>query len=165
MDDPAGFREFAEERTPALYRSAFMLTGSAHDAQDLVQETLAKVFVAWTRESPRDPVAYSHVTLTRTFISRQRRKFREIPSADTLPRLGPDPETPIARVDIITALRALKPNDRAVLVLRFLEDYSIQQTAEALRISPASVKTRAHRAATRLRRQLGPNYLVETSDE
>src|SRR6187431_2495407 len=76
------FEEFAVARTPQLYRSAWLLCGDRYGAEDLVQETLAKVYVKWGRRID-NPAAYAQTTLVRTFLSqRRRRSSHELPYAD-----------------------------------------------------------------------------------
>ena len=82
------FEEFARARTPQLYRSAWMLCGDAHRAEDLVQDTLAKVFVRWHRPlvgAIDNPAAYAHTTLVRTYISAQRRRSNHERPTEHLP--------------------------------------------------------------------------------
>lgn len=161
------FEEFAVARTPQLYRAAWLMCGDAHRAEDLVQDTLAKVYVRWHRRlgGPIEhPVAYAHTTLARTYISAQRRRSNHETPTEHLP------ETSEARGDAATglALRAaldeLAPMDRAVLVLRYLEDVSVADTAAALGVSPGAVRNRTIRALDRLRAVLGPSLrdLLET---
>ena len=162
------FEEFAVARTPQLYRAAWLMCGDAHRAEDLVQETLAKVYVRWHRRlsAPIEhPVAYAHTTLARTYISAQRRR-----SNHETPDRAPAREQRDGRGDAATglALRAaldeLAPMDRAVLVLRYLEDVSVADTADALGVSPGAVRNRTIRALDRLRAVLGPSLrdLLET---
>src|SRR6187431_1836073 len=76
------FEEFAVARTPQLYRSAYLLCGDRYGAEDLVQETLAKVYVHWGRRID-NPAAYAQTALARTFLSQRRRKSsQELPYAD-----------------------------------------------------------------------------------
>ena len=128
------FEEFALARTPQLYRSAWLLCGDRHQAEDLVQETLAKVYVRWRRPlSSRidNPAAYAQTTLTRTFLSaKRRRSSTELPYADL-------PDSPVAdqtelsdvRFALRDALAGLAPADRVVLVLRYLDDLSVEEVA------------------------------------
>ncbi|HET6153756.1 MAG TPA: SigE family RNA polymerase sigma factor [Marmoricola sp.] len=147
------FGEFALIRSPRLYRSALLLCGNEHTAEDLVQETLAKLYVAWPRVN--DPVAYAHVALTRTFLSHvRRRSTAERPTA-VLPDGEHLDQDATQRTDLIRALAELDPRDRAVLVLRYLEDQPVDQVAQILRIKPGAVRTRTHRALRRIRVVLG----------
>lgn len=145
------FGEFAVARTPALYRSAYLLCSDAQLAEDLVQETLAKIYKVWGRRGIDNVAAYAHTTLVRTYISMARRRSSgEVPAANL-------PDRPAAgheisdRLDLRSALSGLNQTDRAVLVLRFLEDLSVQQTADLLSISPGAVRVRTHRALARMR--------------
>ncbi|WP_329383467.1 SigE family RNA polymerase sigma factor [Streptomyces sp. NBC_01351] len=157
-----GFREFAEGRSGHLYRSACLLaSGDTHLAEDLVQETLGRMYLLWGRVSRIDnPAAYAQTVLVRAFLTHQRRR-----SAGERP-VGEFPESaaagsgsgsgdPALRLTLLEALGRLAPKDRAVLVLRYWEDRSIEETAEAMNTSSAAVRTRASRALGRLREQLG----------
>src|SRR6476661_4878578 len=89
------FEEFARVRTPHLHRSAWLLCGDRHQAEDLVQETLAKVYVRWHRclgARIDNPAAYAQTTLVRTYLSaRRRRSSGELPYADPPDAVDPDP--------------------------------------------------------------------------
>lgn len=154
------FREFARQRTPALYRSALLLCGDPHGAEDLVQETLAKVYVAWGRRID-NPAAYAQTTLARTFISRRRLRSSSERPSDTLPDVAHHDADASLRIDLIRALGELGAVDRAVLVLRFLEDQSVEHVADALRLSPGAVRVRTHRALARVRELLGSDVTFE----
>lgn len=162
------FEEFARARIPQLYRSAWLLCGKHHEAEDLVQETLAKVFAKWSSPFGRridNPAAYAQTALTRTFISaRRRRSSGEIPHGEL-------PESPDAaafqstelgevRLAIVKALGGLKPADRAVLVLRYLEDLSVEETAQRMGTSPGAVRNRSMRALERVRPLLDESIVV-----
>jgi RNA polymerase sigma-70 factor (sigma-E family) len=154
------FEEFAIARTPQLYRAAWLLCGDAHRAEDLVQETLAKVYVRWHRRlgGPIEhPVAYAHTTLTRTYISAQRRRSNHETPVGVVPEAvaqGGDHATTLA---LQAALAELASLDRAVLVMRYLDDLSVADTARALGVSPGAVRNRSLRALDRLRALLGPS--------
>ncbi len=152
QDVAQGFEAFAIARSGDLYRQAWALCGDRHRAEDLVQETLAKVFVKWRRIDT--PYAYSQRTLLRIYLSRRRlRSSTELPRAE-MPETG-DVRDPMAdsdlRLTLREALAELSPLDRAVLVLRYLEDLSVADTAERLGLSPGAVKNRSLRALTRVR--------------
>ncbi|MFD7899831.1 SigE family RNA polymerase sigma factor [Streptomyces sp. MnatMP-M17] len=155
------FREFAAGRTNHLFRSACLLTsGDTHLAEDLVQETLGRMYALWGRVSRIDnPAAYAQTVLVRTFLTHQRRRsaterpLGEIPDTAALP--GDDPAL---RVALLDALGRLTPKDRAVVVLRYWEDRSIDETAETMNVSPAAVRTRSVRALAKLRAQLGGRF-------
>jgi RNA polymerase sigma-70 factor (sigma-E family) len=153
----ADFDAFAAGRSGALFRTAWLLTGDFQLAEDLVQESLARVFVRWRRVSRMDhPAAYARRVLVTTHISNQRlRRNRERPSDLTPPdraQLGDDPEL---RLTLLAGLDGLDGTDRAVLVLRYWEDLDVQTTARLLGMSAANVRTRSLRALQRLRAALG----------
>ncbi|RYC07335.1 SigE family RNA polymerase sigma factor [Nocardioides zhouii] len=161
------FEEFAVARTPQLYRAAWLMCGEAHRAEDLVQETLAKVYVRWHRRlgAPIEhPVAYAHTTLARTYISAQRRRSNHETPSEHLPETVETGGDAATRLALREALDELAPMDRAVLVLRYLEDVSVADTADALGVSPGAVRNRTIRALDRLRAVLGPSLrdLLET---
>lgn len=155
------FEEFALACTPALYRSAWLLCGNRQAAEDLVQETLAKMYAKWHQPFGRidNPTAYAHTTLTRTFLSGARkRSFRDERLFADLPETSLDDTTePVAaRLTIRQALEELSSIDQAVVVSRYLDDLSVAETARRLGISPGAVKTRSMRALQRLRGLVEP---------
>ncbi|MET9218879.1 MULTISPECIES: SigE family RNA polymerase sigma factor [unclassified Streptomyces] len=156
--ETAAYLEFAAVRASHLYRSACLLaSGDTHLAEDLVQETLGRMFVVWGRMAKvGNPAAYAQTVLVRAFLTHQRRRSsKERPSAelpDSPTRHGDDATL---RITLLDALGRLSPKDRAVLVLRYWEDRSIEETAEALRSTPGAIRTRTVRALARLRADLG----------
>lgn len=152
----AEFTDFATAASPRLFRTALLLTGDWQLAEDLVQTTLAKVYVAWGRVSAADsPEAYSQRILTNAFLSwRRTRTSGEIVTEQIRDSgdAGPDVAT---RLAVLTALRRLAPLDRSVVVLRYWEDHSVAQTASVLGITEAAVKMRTMRSLGRLRSDLG----------
>jgi RNA polymerase sigma-70 factor (sigma-E family) len=155
------FEEFARARTPQLYRSAWMLCGDAHRAEDLVQDTLAKVFVRWHRPlggGIDNPAAYAHTALVRTYISAQRRRSTHERPTEHLPEASAEVRElsgAATRLALAASLDLLAPLDRAVLVLRYLDDTSVADTAAALGVSDQAVRNRTLRALDRLRAVLG----------
>ncbi|ADB34319.1 RNA polymerase, sigma-24 subunit, ECF subfamily [Kribbella flavida DSM 17836] len=147
------FEKFAKARARSLYRTAWLLTGDRHHAEDLVQETLAKMYLGWRQID--NPPSYAQTVLTRTFLSqRRRRSWTERPTS-TIPDRPDRVNDPELRMSMQKALAELPPLDRAVLVLRFLEDRSVEQVALDLGKSANSVKSRTMRALDRLRDVLG----------
>ncbi len=148
MTDRASFEEYVAERQSALLRTAYLLTGNHHDAEDLVQVTLMKIVPKWRRIQD-DPEAYVRRVLVNESVSRWRsRRWREVsraevPDSALLP--GED------HTDLAAALRSLAPRQRAVIVLRYFEDLTEQQTAETLGIAVGTVKSQARDALARLR--------------
>ena len=158
-DEATDFEAFVRASGTQLYRTAYLLCGDHHLAEDLTQSAYAKVFARWRRLSRADnPVGYARATLINTFLSHRRlRRSSELPT-DTLSEqgyaaraAGPDQDDLAERHDLIAALHELAPLDRTVLVARFWEDRSVSETATDLGISEAAVKQRSHRALARLR--------------
>lgn len=162
MKNEDEFREFAATRTPSLVRAAHLLCGNHHEAEDLVQETLAKVYLAWRRTRIDNPAAYARTTLTRTFISRRRKlSSSEIPVALDADRTDEPTAPPVdnaLRLDLLDQLRLLAPLDRAILVLRHLEDLSVRDTAHTLGISEQVVRTRSMRALAVVRERMTTSH-------
>lgn len=162
--DTRCFEAFAAAQSPALMGTAVALTSDFHAAQDLVQDTLARMFEQWDRVSNdaiETPAAYAHVVLVRRFISlRRRRSFWERP-VQALPDRAGTVDDPVLRVAIADALARLKPKDRAVLVLRYLCDRSVDQVAADLGRSPGAVRSQSKRALERLRAGLGHDALLD----
>jgi RNA polymerase sigma-70 factor (sigma-E family) len=161
---PASFEEFVLATGDRMHRSALLLCGDHHLAEDLTQTTYAKVYAAWSTVSAADsPTAYTRTVLLRTFLSHRRlRRSSERPVGE-LPETAGDEPDPGLRLDLLAALRRLSPSDRAVLVLRYWEDLSVAHTAHLLGIRESSCRARASRALARLRTHL-PD-LVETEDQ
>lgn len=152
----ADFRRFATATSPALFRAAWLLTGDWHAAEDLVQDALARMFRTWPRiEQIDNPAAYAHTVLTRVFLSQRRRlRSTERPTA-TLPDKLDLPADADLRMSLVDALAKLPPRDRAVLVLRYLADRSVEQVASDLGRSPSAIKIQSMRALAKMRDALG----------
>ena len=158
MAAPEGFTEFVIARQAALLRTAYLLTGNAQDAEDLVQTALIKVVPHWRRIRD-NPEPYVRQVLVRENVSRwRRRRWREEASGE-LPEPMPGRMAGAPDHDELLALRAalvlLAPRQRAVLVLRYYEGRTERETAELLGIAPGTVKSHAREALTRLRSHLG----------
>ncbi|MEV1001396.1 SigE family RNA polymerase sigma factor [Nonomuraea sp. NPDC050202] len=152
MDRHDGFREFVLARQQALMRTAYLLTGDAHLAEDLLQSVLIKVVGQWAKLA-RDgsPEAYTRKALVNQYISWRRRPRPELPSADVPERAASSDEAALDRIVLRQALAKLGPKQRAVIVLRFWEDLTEAQTAEVLGCSIGNVKSQTHHALARLR--------------
>ncbi|MFF0434727.1 SigE family RNA polymerase sigma factor [Streptomyces sp. NPDC004327] len=152
------FLEFAAARSGHLFRSACLLTsGDTHLAEDLTQETLGRMYALWGRANRiGNPAGYAQTVLVRTFLSHRRRRSATERPLGELPDRAPDNgEDPALRIALLDALAGLAPKDRAVVVLRYWEDRSIEETAHALHVSSAAVRTRSTRALAKLRERLG----------
>ncbi|MFE2061600.1 SigE family RNA polymerase sigma factor [Streptomyces sp. NPDC059467] len=151
------YAEFAAARAGHLYRSACLLTaGDTHLAEDLVQEALGRIYVRWGRVSRVDnPAGYAQTVLTRTFLAHRRRFSSGERARDSFPEPADTGADPSLRLTLLDALARLPAKDRAVVVLRYWEDRSIHETADALNVSSAAVRTRCVRALAQLRELLG----------
>ena len=148
---------FVQERHAGLYRTAFLLTGNHHTAQDAVQSTLVKVYASWSRvRRAGRPVAYVQRMLANEVVSMHRPgRAGEIPTAtpQDLPgaRAQAGPEDAVVEAHIVwDALRALSERQRAVVVLRYYADLSEAEIADTLGIAPGTVKSHAHAALAAL---------------
>lgn len=158
--DEAGFRAWASTRRAALRRTAYLMCADWHHADDLVQDTLVKVYARWARIASKGEVdAYVRRVLVTTFLDARRRPWRREASYATVPEHA-DTAADRALGDvegsaIAAALAAVPAGQRAVLVLRFVEDLSVEQTADVLSCSTGNVKSQTARGLTRLREVLG----------
>jgi RNA polymerase sigma-70 factor (sigma-E family) len=156
--DTEVFCEFVALRSAALFRVAYLLLGDHHLAEDLLQESLAKTYVAWPKlREVANAEAYTRRVLVTTAISwRRRRSFHERP-AELLPEpVGVDPYSTLALHDTLwVLLQELPPRQRAAIVLRHYQDLSEAQTAEAMGCSVGTVKSSVSAGLKRLRQHVG----------
>lgn len=167
--DEQQYTDYVTARLPALRRTAYLLCGDSHRADDLVQVTITKLYVHWRRASAADHLdGYVRAMLVRTFLSEQRlgwmRRIRLVGSPAETPVVavpGPDVET---REVVHAALARVSPKARAVLVLRFLLDLPVAEVAEVLGCSQGNVKSQTSLGLTALRQLLG-NQVTLTGRE
>ncbi|MFF1655786.1 SigE family RNA polymerase sigma factor [Streptomyces sp. NPDC058252] len=153
------FQSFVIGRWPRLMRTAFLLTGEQHAAEDLVQSTLEQVYVAWRRVGAADdPEAYVRRVMINAHARKHRRKLKEFlaPKDDSdLTHELPDSGDRIAQADdrsaLLKALSELPARQREAVVLRYWEDLSESQTAEAMGCSVGAVKSNAAKGIAKLR--------------
>jgi RNA polymerase sigma-70 factor (sigma-E family) len=146
------FVEFAEAAAPRLRRTAFLLCGDWHAAEDLAQSALANVFVSWRRIRRRDAAyAYATRTLVNLFLADKRvKRVGEVLMA-SVPERAADEAVTDTRMFMDGLLASLPPRARAVVVLRYWADLSVEQAAEVLGCSPGNVKSQSARALDKLR--------------
>jgi RNA polymerase sigma-70 factor (sigma-E family) len=150
------FAEFAAAALGRLRRTAFLLCGDWHTAEDLAQTTLAKLFVSWRRISRRDGAyAYATRTLLNTYLSSRRPKRAGELLTAQLPERPCEQQPPELRIMVLGALAALPPQARAVVVLRYWADLSVGQVASLLGCSEGTVKSQTARGLDKLRPLLG----------
>ncbi|HET7688826.1 MAG TPA: SigE family RNA polymerase sigma factor [Nocardioidaceae bacterium] len=151
------FEEYAAVAWPALYRSAYLLSGNHADAEDLAQQTMVKAYRSWSRVQASDtPAAYLRSMLVNTYLSHRRPKKRRLEVlTDALPEPRLDSGGGLEeRMSLWPHVKLLPPRQRAVVVLRYYEDLTEQEIAEALGCSRGTVKSTAHRALKTLRAAL-----------
>ncbi|MEU8260421.1 SigE family RNA polymerase sigma factor [Micromonospora sp. NPDC048999] len=159
-DRDTAFAEYFAARSDAMRGTAYLLCGDWHRAEDLVQTAFTKLYLAWNRVSRHEVLdAYVRQILLRTFLDERRRGWwrRERVGGEDAERPTP-PESPENRLVMLQALGALPPRQRAVLVLRYWEDLSVEETAALLGCSPGTVKSQASRGLDNLRGLLQPAY-------
>ncbi len=149
-----GFKEFVETRYMDLLRIGFLLTGSAYEAEDLVQSALVKLMRRWDRVDT--PFAYVRRTMVNQHLTWWRRIKQRETTSDKLPELavGDAAETIAQRQELSAALRSLAPRTRAVVVLRYVADLGEAEVAQILGCSVGTVKSQASRGLARLREVL-----------
>lgn len=157
-DRDAEFGEFLDSRAAIMRRTAYLLCGGDwHRAEDLVQTTLTKIYVAWPRIRRDGSVdAYSRKIMVRAAIDESRRAYRRRESVvEDLPELPVPSGTGVEdSVDVRRALAQLPAGQRAVVVLRYWEDLSVTETAQALGKSEGTIKSQASKGLATLRRLL-----------
>jgi RNA polymerase sigma-70 factor (sigma-E family) len=156
------FRVFVEQRYATLLRTAYLLTGAPDAAEDLLQSALLATMSRW--RAMDHPEAYVRQVMANQLVSRWRRRHViEVLTAVLPERPGPPVSSPELRDELWQALRRLPARMRAVLVLRYWEDLSEAQTAEALGCSVGSVKSQASRSLARLRELVTPAALAASA--
>jgi RNA polymerase sigma-70 factor (sigma-E family) len=155
--DDGSFDEFLRSSSPRLLRLAWLLTGGAASAEDLVQETLERVYVAWPRVEPGGSHKYARRVLVNLHTDSHRRRWRERLTSE-VPEAGrADRTDDVALADeLTTALAQLPVRERQCVVLRHHADLSERDVADALDISTGTVKSSTSRGLTRLRTLLAP---------
>jgi RNA polymerase sigma-70 factor (sigma-E family) len=157
-DPEREFREFVAARSAALLRTAYLLSGDWGAAEDLLQVSLTKTYLAWRRLERIEAVEpYARRVLVNTATSWWRRRWHGERPTEVLPeRAIPDGlDARLERDALWAHVKELPARQRAVLVLRFYEDLSEVDTAALLGVSVGTVKSQCSRALATLRRRLG----------
>jgi RNA polymerase sigma-70 factor (sigma-E family) len=156
-DEERRFTVWALARVSRLHRTAYLLCGDWHAAEDLVQDALARAALHWRRiEGTDSPDAYVRKILLNEARKRWRpRRAKERPSLETNQRSIDDGSSErAARAELMQALSGLPPRQRAAVVLRYFEQLSEAETAAALGCSVGTIKSSTHRALATLRHTL-----------
>lgn len=157
------FAQFVAARYRALVRTALAMTGDLHRAEDLTQSALLRTYRSWGRlREVANAESYARRTLIRLALRERQRKWHAEISAERIPEpvaalkafgtFQPGPDTRDLAIDVRQALMTLPVEQRAVLVLRYLDDHTEAEIASLLGISPGTVKSRASRGLASLRR-------------
>jgi len=163
QDRDREFRAYFEARVAVIRRTAYLLCGDWHRAEDLAQTALAKLYVAWPRLNRNGQLdAYARKIVVRAAIDDSRRWFRR---TETVMGAVPDIEASTGPrvddvVDVRRALAALPPGQRAAVILRYWEDLPIAETAELLGCSEGTVKSQAAKGLAALRQLLAAGRTV-----
>jgi RNA polymerase sigma-70 factor (sigma-E family) len=162
----AEFEAFYTARGAGLRATAYLLCGNWHQAEDLTQAAFTKIYLAWNRLDERETLdQYARTVLLRTFLDERRRPWRREhatePGSEVFDDVAYDPG-PADQMLLRDALAAVPKGQRAVLVLRFWADLSVDQTAEVLGCSTGSVKSQSARGLAKLREvmaglEIGPD--------
>ncbi|NES13225.1 MULTISPECIES: SigE family RNA polymerase sigma factor [Micromonospora] len=160
-EDPA-FEAFVERCSTPLLRTAYLLTGDRGHAEDLLQVALLRTARRWrtAREAPEIYVRKVLLNLSRDRIRRLMRRPREKPLdsvPDTVGTIGPHDHQVAERRAVVEALARLPIRQRQVIVLRYFEDLTVEQTADLLKMSSGTVKSYTSRGLGRLRELLTDN--------
>ncbi|MEV5961364.1 SigE family RNA polymerase sigma factor [Kribbella sp. NPDC051952] len=156
--DETEFTEFAAITIRRLRRTAYLMCGDWHRAEDAAQDALVKVYRRWNRIQRGEGLnSYAQRCVVTAVFDQSRKPWRREHLDDTEEALviTPDAVRPVDdRLLVTEALAALAPSQRACVVLRHYADLSVEQTADILRISPGGVKSQTSRGLTRLRELL-----------
>ncbi|GAA4846894.1 SigE family RNA polymerase sigma factor [Kitasatospora terrestris] len=157
MRDDADFTAFAEAGAGRLRQIAYLMCRDWHLAQDLTQTTLTKMYLAWKRINRRDgdPFVYARKVLLNSLLDHRRLRSSGELAVEQLPESAGPRDTTAMRLTLLEALMLLSERDRAIVLLRYWEDHSVETTAEILGVSTAVVKSQSMRALAVLRGRLG----------
>lgn len=156
-EDVSGDVEFSEyfaARVQRFRRVAFALSGDWHAAEDLVQAMFVQLYRRWRRVRPATVDAYARRILVNLFLAGRRGSGREYVTSSVPERASPPGRDPSLRLDVERALAELTPRQRAMVVLRFLEDLPVSEVATLLGVAEGTVKSQTARGVEALRTAL-----------
>jgi RNA polymerase sigma-70 factor (sigma-E family) len=159
------FSAYFAARAHALRATAYLLCGDWHRAEDITLMAMTKLYLAWPRLREHGMDAYARKVVVRTFLAENRRLWRR------REQLTHEPPEPVSNTGDVTqrllveaALATVPPRQRAVLVLRYWNDLSVEDTADVLECSTGTVKSQAARGIAALRKRLGPHFDMLSKD-
>jgi RNA polymerase sigma-70 factor (sigma-E family) len=158
--DDREFVEFARASAERLRTTAFMLCRDWHLAQDLTQTALTRLYVGWRRAAQADNlIAYAQKVLLRAYLDHRRRRSSTEAATGMLHEDGYR-HNPDLRLTMLDALALLPARDRAIVILRYFEDYSVEQVADVLDVPVGVVKSQTRRSLAKLREVLAADQLA-----
>jgi RNA polymerase sigma-70 factor (sigma-E family) len=158
--DDQEFVEFAAASAERLRNTAFMLCRDWHLAQDLTQTALTRLYVGWRRAVQADNLlAYAQKVLLRAYLDHRRRRSSTESVTGVLHETGYR-QSPDLRLTMLDALAQLPARDRAIVILRYFEDYSVEQVADVLDVPISVVKSQTKRSLLKLREVLAADQLA-----
>jgi RNA polymerase sigma-70 factor (sigma-E family) len=148
--------EYVKGRLPRLYRTAYLLCANATQADDIVQATLTALYVNWKRAVGADNLdGYVHRIMVRRYADEYRRRWSKVLLGDRVPETATPADHSVEERDaLLRALKELPDGQRAVVVLRYFADLSVEATAQALGCSVGNVKSQCSRGLAALRQVL-----------
>jgi RNA polymerase sigma-70 factor (sigma-E family) len=163
VTDPTWNAEFTahfDRSADSMRFTAYLLCGNWHEAEDVVQAAFLKLYLAGPKLAHREDLgAYTRRIVVRTFLAdRRRMRWRREKLTDSPPEVSTGGEGVEDRLVVWHAMSVLGARQRAVLVLRFWHDLSVEETAVALGCSTGTVKSQSARGLATLRQRLGPQF-------
>ncbi|HEX6359428.1 SigE family RNA polymerase sigma factor [Actinophytocola sp.] len=159
------FSAYFAARAHTLRATAYLLCGDWHRAEDITQTAMTKLYLAWPRLRDHGMDAYARKVVVRTFLAENRRLWHR---REHLTHEPPEPVSDTGdvtqRLLVEAALATVPPRQRAVLVLRYWNDLSVEDTADVLECSTGTVKSQAARGIAALRKRLGPHFDMLSKD-
>lgn len=156
------FARYFGARVGSLRATAYSLCGDWHQAEDITQTALLTLYRVWprlTQDDTRD--AYARKVVLRVFLNERRRPWRRREAlTEAVPETGAEQGGFEDRTLVLSALSRMSPKQQEVLVLRYLHDLSVEETAEELGLSTGTVKSQSARGLATLRKRLGPHFAV-----
>lgn len=165
----AEFEEFVAASTRSLRRTAYLMCGDWHRAEDIVQTVFVRVYLKWDKiEHSEGPGPYARRAVVNAAIDESRKPWRREQAMATAPEFASRHDHAVATADrdeITQALAALPARQRAVVILRYAEDHDVDTTADLLGITSGTVKSQAARGLATLRKSMSDPALLTTEEE
>jgi RNA polymerase sigma-70 factor (sigma-E family) len=154
------FAEFARAAVERLRTTAFMMCRDWHLAQDLTQTALTRLYLGWKQAREADNLtAYAQKVLLRAYLDHRRRRSTSETVTGVIHDTGYR-QSPDLRLTMLDALAQLPARDRAIVILRYFEDYRVEQVADVLDLPVSVVKSQTRRSLAKLRELLAADQLA-----